>query len=177
MIKEAIKAEDKEYAKEVLVGKNFGNRSTGFNGTYTHQYTGLIGDLITHRILGREYPTYGEGIIAEDISINDKKVDVKSMARNFDMRDNWVHNFVGYQKDIPSDILLFVNLNKREEHVEICGWLPKQDFLDKAKFYEKGELRHRDDGTSFPTKAPLYEIEQHQLNQIDSVEDLKKIGA
>ena len=71
MIKEAIKAEDKEYAKGVLVGKNFGNRGTGFNGTYTHQYTGLIGDLITHRILGREYPTYGEGIIAEDISIND----------------------------------------------------------------------------------------------------------
>jgi len=37
-----------------------------------------------------------------NILVNGKKIDVKSMLRKHDMRDNWVHNFVGYQKEISS---------------------------------------------------------------------------
>jgi hypothetical protein len=35
--------------------------------------------------------------------------------------------------------------------------------------------RFRSDGSSFETKAPLYEIENKELNEINSIEDLQSI--
>ena len=62
------------------------------------------------------------------------------MARNVDMRDNYVHNFVGYQKDRPCDILLFNSMNKQTKTAQICGWLPKEQFLKKQIFLIKVQL-------------------------------------
>ena len=45
MINVEIHNDDRQKAVEVLKYKNFGNRSSGFNGNYEKQYTGLIGDL------------------------------------------------------------------------------------------------------------------------------------
>jgi len=91
------------------------------------------------------------------------------------MRDFYVHNFVGYQKDRDNDVLLFNSINKKTGKVQICGWLSKEDFLKKASFFDKGSERKRTDGTTFITQAPLYEIENNKLNQINSVEDIKNI--
>ena len=111
MINIEINNDDRQKAVEVLKYKNFGNRSSGFNGNYEKQYTGLIGELTTYRLLEMDPPNYNEGRIDTDILVNDKKIDIKSMLRKHDMRDDWVHNFVGYQKEMTSDILLFVNIN------------------------------------------------------------------
>ena len=175
MINIEIHNDDRQKAVEVLKYKNFGNRSSGFNGNYEKQYTGLIGDLTVHRLLEMDPPNYNEGRIDTDILVNDKKIDVKSMLRKHDMRDNWVHNFVGYQKEISSDVLLFVNINRNTKTVQLCGWLDKKKFLDIADFYNKGDLRTRDDGTSFKTYAPLYEIKQEKLNKLNDINDLRNI--
>ena len=45
MINIEINNDDRQKAVEVLKYKNFGNRSSGFNGNYEKQYTGLIGEL------------------------------------------------------------------------------------------------------------------------------------
>jgi hypothetical protein len=97
------------------------------------------------------------------------------MARTVDMKDNYVHNFVGYQKDRPFDIILGVSINKTKGVVQICGWLNKKNFLEKALFFEQGTTRTRTNGTSFITRAPLYELFNNQLNAINTVEDLKNI--
>jgi thioredoxin-related protein len=97
------------------------------------------------------------------------------MLRKHDMRDNWVHNFVGYQKEMTSDVLLFVNINRNTKIVQLCGWLDKKNFLETADFYNKGDLRQRDDGTSFKTHAPLYEIQQQKLNKLNNINDLRNI--
>ena len=86
-----------------------------------------------------------------------------------------VHNFVGYQKEIGSDVLLFININRNTKTVQICGWLDKKNFLETADFYNKGDTRTRDDKTSFKTKAPLYEIKQEKLNKLNNINDLKNI--
>ena len=118
MINVEIHNDDRQKAVEVLKYKNFGNRSSGFNGNYEKQYTGLIGDLTVHRLLEMDPPNYNEGRIDTDILVNDKKIDVKSMLRKHDMRD---------------------------------------------------------DGTSFKTYAPLYEIKQEKLNKLNDIKDLKNI--
>tara|TARA_R100001163_G_scaffold11836_1_gene10896 strand:+ start:218 stop:745 length:528 start_codon:yes stop_codon:yes gene_type:complete len=175
MIQVAIHDDDRRYAVEVLKTTNFGHRSRGFNGNYEKQYTGLIGELTLHRVLGLTRPKYTSGRLDTDILINNKKVDIKSMARNVYMQDHYVHNFVAYQKDMPSDILLFISINKKSGVVQICGWLEKEKFLENASFFDQGDKRERDDGTSFVLRAPLYEIEQNKLNKLNNVKDLNDI--
>ena len=175
MIQVSIHDDDRRYAVEVLKTTNFGHRSKGFNGNYEKQYTGLIGELTLHRVLGLTKPKYTSGRLDSDILINNKKIDIKSMARNVYMQDHYVHNFVAYQKDMPSDILLFISINKKSGVVQICGWLEKEKFLENASFFDQGDKRERDDGTSFVLRAPLYEIEQNKLNKINNVNDLNDI--
>ena len=175
MIQVPIHDDDRRYAVEILKTTNFGHRSRGFNGNYEKQYTGLIGELTLHRVLGLTRPKYTSGRLDTDILINNKKVDIKSMARNVYMQDHYVHNFVAYQKDMPSDILLFISINKKSGMVQICGWLEKEKFLENASFFDQGDKRERDDGTSFVLRAPLYEIEQSKLNKLNNVNDLNDI--
>jgi hypothetical protein len=175
MIQVPIHDDDRRYAVEILKTTNFGHRSRGFNGNYEKQYTGLIGELTLHRLLGLTRPKYTSGRLDTDILINNKKVDIKSMARNVYMQDHYVHNFVAYQKDMPSDILLFISINKKSGVVQICGWLEKEKFLENASFFDQGDKRERDDGTSFVLRAPLYEIEQNKLNKLNNVGDLNDI--
>jgi len=175
MIQVPIHDDDRRYAVEVLKTTNFGHRSRGFNGNYEKQYTGLIGELTLHRVLGLTKPKYTSGRLDSDILINNKKVDIKSMARNVYMQDHYVHNFVAYQRDMPSDILLFISINKKSGIVQICGWLEKEKFLENASFFDQGDKRERDDGTSFVLRAPLYEIEQNKLNKLNNVNDLNDI--
>jgi hypothetical protein len=49
----------------------------------------------------------------------------------------------------------------------------KQELLDNASFYPNGSIRTRTDGTTFETKADLYEIANDKLNQVNSIEDLQ----
>ena len=70
MIQVAIHDDDRRYAVEVLKTTNFGHRSRGFNGSYEKQYTGLIGELTLHRVLGLTKPKYTSGRLDSDILIN-----------------------------------------------------------------------------------------------------------
>ena len=167
--------EVRNYANRQVSIKNFGVRSAGFNGNRIRQYTGIVGECMVHLAMGEDMPRYDSGSLIEDLKINNKKVDVKTMARNVDMRDFYVHNFVGYQKDRDNDVLLFISINKTTGNVQICGWLDKKKFLEQASFFDKGSVRKRTDGSTFVTRAPLYEIENKNLNQINTIEDIKKI--
>ena len=167
--------EVRNYANRQVSIKNFGVRSAGFNGNRIQQYTGIVGECMLHKAIGKDLPTYDSGSLIEDIIINNKKVDIKTMARTVDMRDFYVHNFVGYQKDRDNDVLLFISINKTNGNVQICGWLDKKKFLEQASFFDKGSERKRTDGTSFITQAPLYEIENNKLIPINTVTELKSI--
>ena len=48
MINIEIHNDDRQNAVEVLKYKTFGNRSSGFNGNYEQQHTGMIGVLTGH---------------------------------------------------------------------------------------------------------------------------------
>ena len=166
----------RKYANNQIKIKNFGRRAAGFNGNREQQYTGIVGECMIYKALVKDLPTYDSGFSLEDLKLNNKKIDIKTMTRTVDMRDFYVHNFVGYQKDMANDIILAISINKKTGNVQICGWLPKEEFLNKASFFEKGSVRERSNGTRFTTGAPLYELENNKLNQINSVEDLKNVG-
>lgn len=164
-----------DIAWDVVNKKNFGNRAIGANGNKEQQYTGILGEIVIYNIVYGRLPDYSEAGTV-DIVINDKKVDIKTMGRTVYMKPNYVHNFVGYQKDFPNDIYIFNSIVKKERTIQICGWLPKEEFFKKCSFFDKGMPRFRSDGSSFETKAPLYEIENKELNTISIEDNVRKIG-
>ena len=173
----SIKIDDdiRKFSWDVVNKKNFGNRAVGANGNKEQQYTGIIGESVIYKLIYNTLPKYDESTTV-DIVVNNKKVDIKTMGRKVYMQDHYVHNFVGYQKDIPNDIYLFNSIVKPDRIIQICGWITKDDFFKKCVFVEKEKLRYRSNGTFLKTKAPLYEIENNKLIQVNSKEDLLKIG-
>ena len=67
---------------------------------------------------------------------------------------------------------IFCSLNKKTRVLTVCGWASKKEILDKAEFFVEGFTRRRSDGTSFVTKASLYEIKNSALNQVLRPSDL-----
>ena len=94
------------------------------------------------------------------------------MGRTTDVRSNYVNNFIGLQMKFNTDLYIFCSLNKNTEELTICGWIPKSEFVKKASFYPKGTIRRRSDGTTFSTFADLYEIQNTELYDVFSIQDL-----
>ena len=90
--------EVRNYANRQVSIKNFGVRSAGFNGNRIRQYTGIVGEYMVHLAMGEDMPRYDSGSLIEDLKINNKKVDVKTMARNVDMRDFYVITLLAIKK-------------------------------------------------------------------------------
>ena len=164
--------EQKNYAQDMVDKQNFGKRGYG-DGNKKEQLTGIIGQTVLADLLGLPRPDGKNGFDnGFDFVINGKKADIKTMSRTVPVKDHYVHNFIGYQKNYTVDYYIFASYNTRTEVLSICGFVSKEDFAKRASFYNKGDLRYRDDGTSFPAKAPLYEIKQSDLERANSLREL-----
>ena len=175
----AVKIKKKIVEKSEIILKkiNLGQRGIA-DGNYEEQKIGLIGQLTIYDLLNIEPQKFRSSGFdgGYDLILNNKKIDIKTMGRKVKMKDHYVHNFIGLQKEYENDLYIFCSYNKTTEMLEICGWISKKDFFEKCKFYKKGTKRYRDDGTFFPTKADLYEIENSKLISIKSKEGLGEIG-
>lgn len=174
MFVEIVTNEQKEYAKRIVAYSNLGKRGKA-DGNKSEQLTGVIGQTVAADLLGLPRPVGGEGFDGGvDFVINNKRVDVKTMTRTTDMKMDYVHNFIGYQKSYIVDYYIFLSYNKEKDEITFCGCIDKKSFFDKADFFREGAKRYRNDGTYFFSKAPLYEIKQHQLVQVKDKNDLIK---
>lgn len=173
MFIETVTADQWVYASSLIAYYNFGQRGLG-DGNEIEQLTGMLGQTVMADLLGVERPNgedgFDEGV---DFIINNKRVDVKTMTRTTDVRDYYVHNFIGYQKNYDVDYYVFLSYNKRKRELTVCGCIDKKSFFEKADYYPKGTRRTRSNGSYFYSKAPLYEIKQTELMQVDNMKQLK----
>lgn len=107
-----------------------------------------------------------------DFIINNKSVDLKTMSRRVFVQPHYVHNFIGYQENYEVDYYIFASYNKKADILTICGYVSKEQLKQRANFYPKDATRYRDDGTSFKSRAPLYEIKQSDLEKLNSIDDI-----
>lgn len=149
-----------------LSKNNMGNRHSA-NGNKEQQFVGLIGEVLTKSIFGlkHEYKNGFDG--GFDLEYKGNKIDIKTMGRTVNMKPYFVHNFIGFQKHFNCDIYIFNSLNKKTNNLEVCGWVTKDELINKSYFYKKGEIRNRDNGTFFKMKTDTYEIENRLLNKIN----------
>lgn len=152
---------------------NFGQRCTA-NGNKDQQLTGIIGQTVLMDLFGFDYINGAAGCDdGIDFIFNSKKIDVKTMGRTTDVRLAYTNNFLKLQDYFQTEIYIFCSYNKIKKEVTVCGWIAKEDFVSRRKFFPKGSIRIRSDGTNFPTFSDLYEIDNIDLNPVTSIEDLK----
>jgi hypothetical protein len=163
-----------EHCKTVLAKHNFGKRFTA-NGTKEQQLTGIIGQSVVMDFFDKGFVDglsgFDEGV---DLVFNNKTIDVKTMGRTTSVKPGYTNNFLKLQDYFKTDIYIFCSYNKKKQVLTICGWISKEDFIQKRRFYPKGSIRTRFDGTTFTTFADLYEIDNTDLNNVNSITDLKK---
>lgn len=152
-----------EYARGVLAKHNFGRRGVG-DGSGEEQLTGLVGQSVIQDLFG--YPrTDGssgpDGGV--DLVFHGLSIDVKTMGRGHRPRPEWANNFSSLQEHFPTDLLLFCSYNRKMQILTVCGWTCKNLFLRIADRFPKGTFRFREDGSSFPLKADLYEMSNQDL--------------
>lgn len=104
-----------------------------------------------------------------DLYYKGYKIDVKTMGRTVAVKSNFVNNFVSLQVNFDCDAYIFCSLNKTNNNLTICGWVTKEQLLDRAKYYEKGTIRVRSDNTQFVLQESTYEIENYKLNKIEEL--------
>lgn len=162
-----------DHCKNVISKYNFGQRHTA-NGTPEQQLTGIIGESIVKQLFRQRIVT-GDGGFDDvvDLVFNELKIDIKTMGRTTDVRRNYTNNFLKLQDYFSTEIYIFCSYNKRKKQVTICGWIDKKTFTERRKYFPKGTARSRFDGTSFKTFADLYEIDNHQLFDVNSIDELK----
>jgi hypothetical protein len=161
-------------AKELIKNYNFGQRSKA-NGTPAQQLIGVIGEIMIRNLFkaGKIDGSIGfDG--GYDLDVNNKLIDVKTMGRTTDPREDYVNNFIDLQLNHKAKYFIFNSLNKKTKELTVCGWISKEDFLKLAKHYPEGSIRKRSNGTEFKTFAGLYEIENRYLNKVESPEELIK---
>lgn len=155
---------------------NFGKRGIA-DGNKRQQLVGLIGQTVVSELLQQPWVDGSSGFDnGHDLLYNGKKIDVKTMERKSSyLPPHYANNFMASQFKFDCDAYIFTSLNsKKNTKLTIAGWVTKEEFKKKAKFFPRGMTRERDDGTHFSTKADLYEIYMKDLRDVNSIHDLIK---
>lgn len=151
-------------SQEFAENNNLGMRNDGSDGTTDQQVTGIIGQNMMALALGKPFmepsETHDGGVDFEVFGI---KLDIKTMGRNRPPKIDYVNNLMASQTKFNVDGYVFSSFNKTNNVLSICGWIPKELLLQRASFYQKGDVRIRDDNTSFETRADVYEITNKDL--------------
>lgn len=152
---------------------NYGQRGEA-DGDKRQQVRGMLGQCIVMDMLGYDLPQITQGHDGGvDFVYDGLKVDVKTMGRQCDPRPDYVNNVIGLQTHFPVDAYVFCSINRKAITLTVCGWIEKEDFMRLADYTPKGGTRVRADGTTFETKAHLYEIANSKIYDVNSINDLK----
>jgi len=109
-----------------------------------------------------------------DVTIFNKKFDIKTELRNVDFRLDFVHNVLECQMKYLCDGYIFVSFNKEKNEFTICGYITKENFLTNATFFKKGDKRARSDGSFMKAIDNYREIKQKHLLPIEILKGEQK---
>jgi len=164
----------KEFAKSLITEETFRNGQS--DGNRNQRAIGFLAEKMIHDLFGVDMIKASGFDGGVDIVLNDIKIDIKAMGREVDMQKHYVNNLMASQVEgdkYLNDIYLFTSYNKRKGYLEILGWIKKSYVvaLNKGiKRYKEGEDRKRSNGSSFKTKAAMYEVPCRSLEPFLSPE-------
>ncbi len=78
-----------------------------------------------------------------DVTVQGKKVDVKTMRTSFPVTSEYNVDLSSAQASLESDVYAFVFYNQRERSFTVAGALPREEYLKKAALKREGEKERR----------------------------------
>lgn len=162
------------HCETVLKTHDFGKRFTA-NGTKKQQLTGIIGQSVVMSFFNLGFVDGSGGCDdGVDLVVNNKTIDVKTMGRTTDVKKSYTNNFLKLQDYFKTELYIFCSYHKTKQELTVCGWIDKVNLIEKRHFFPKGTIRTRTNNTTFTTFADLFEIDNCNLNDVLSIDDLKK---
>jgi hypothetical protein len=158
-----------QFAKK-YVEQNYFEYDRSASKTAEKQTVGLIGEMLVHWWLKKEFPKLSKGADGGfDIVHKGMMCDVKTMERKGSVKPDYVNNVHLYQMKNCADSYVYASLNRSNNHLELCGWTTKQELVERAMLYKSGTVRTRQDGSQFALHMDLYEIKMKHLNPIETL--------
>lgn len=149
---------------ETVRNSNFGMRSHS-NGTKMQQLYGIIAQnsiLFAYGLPLVKHTDEWDG--GFDLELFDQRIDVKTKNRIVTPELNYEASVVDAQINYEVHTYLFTSFNTRNCELTICGWIPKQEMIARARRYKRGDVIERNNGTSFECRLDTYQVYYYQLN-------------
>ena len=175
MITLPLSQEQKEYTAKELKKNGTAHRGT-FDGSYEHQFTGLLAEVAFADAVGLERPTTKKGFDnGVDFVLYGLNFDLKTVGRNYDPKMEWANNLVASQMKYATDAYLFASINKKKSTITFTGMISKADAL-MYPLNQAGDTLYRDDGKTIVLKADHREIPNRHLHSLNSWSDLHRFS-
>lgn len=101
---------------------------------------GAIGEVIVHDYLestGRRVKF--DNTADYDLIVNGNKADVKTKRTTVPPIQNFNCSISAHNTRQKCDIYIFARVHENKREAWICGWVPKDEFFKRAKFFRKGQ--------------------------------------
>lgn len=122
--------------------------------------TGFLGEEIVLKYLRRK----GQNTHDHDLIYKGKHYDVKTKLRKKDPVPEWDCSIAAYNTVQKCDGYIFVSLTASEDYGWILGWMPKEEYFEKAVYWPKNKY---DPSNGYKVRASCYNLK---------IKDLKDIG-
>ena len=143
---------------------NIGKRGDIIDGTPDNQLVGMIGEnMILHYLLNTSMKKLEGTDEGYDLSICNKRFDVKTMGRNSVPTIEQSQPIFEHQINAPVDAYIFLNYIKPTTKMAVCGWLPKHLFMERSTYYPAGYVKRLANGKEIPFKSGNYEVPNSSL--------------
>ena len=177
MIDIELSKEFMAYCREFGIANNLANRGQA-DGTKAMQLVGIIGQNAINRELGLPMMKTsvrfdgGYDLIVPGLNGKPIKMDVKTMGRNYSVKQQWINNLLDCQLKYDCHGYIFTSLNMMTDVLTICGWIEKWRVKQDGELYTKGTLRRRDNGLAVELRGNNWEIPNWKLHFVDSVQGM-----
>lgn len=107
-------------------------------------FVGSIGETMIQGLLPLNHKTSAEmdDIRNYDFLVGNLKIEVKTTERRYVPKPEWDNKMFLDDSDKNFDVVVFVSVIvpvRGDIRRFFCGWLTKQEFIDKSKHFDKGE--------------------------------------
>ena len=171
-----ITNEQRQYAWDLTGKTNFGKRGVA-DGDRTKQYVGMLGQTVMADLIGAPRPTGAGGFDhGVDFILNERFIDLKTMARQYPVDERWTNNLYASQvdnyDDFHTELYVFSSINTVTKVMTFVGAFKRSCIKSDphVKFKPAGTMvGHK---MKWALTVDKYEIDNVLLWPINNVVDL-----
>jgi len=125
-------------------------------------FAGLLAEYIAVDAFGATRSATYE----RDLWCNGLTIDVKTKRRTVKPKPKYEASISDFNTSQSADVYYFTSYNTENSIISLLGYLPTEDYYDKATYHEAGEL---DPDNNFEFKDDCYNVRYSELKQCEIV--------